>query len=281
MPTFDTPEPIATTVELGLGDVRITAGERTDTVVSVEPNDASDDEDRKAAERTRVDFASGQLTVKAPKLGSWLPRRTGGSINVTIELPAGSNVRVTAGMVDVRCDGTLGECVIKAGAGRVQVDRAQTLTVKRGAGDVVVDRVSGHAEITTGSGDVRVRGLGDSAVIKNSNGDTWVGVLDGDLRVNAANGNIAVDVANASVVAKSTNGDVRLGEAVRGSIQLESGLGEVEVGIREGTAAWLDVNATAGKVHNALDAADAPEPSADAVEVRARTTLGDVVIRRP
>jgi DUF4097 and DUF4098 domain-containing protein YvlB len=281
MPTFDTPEPISTTIELGLGDVRISAGERTDTVVEIEPNDPSSDEDRKAAERTRVDFASGQVSVKAPKLGYWLPRRTGGSINVRIELPAGSNVRVSAGMADVRCDGTLGECVIKAGVGRIQVDGAQTLNVKSGAGDVVVDRVSGHAEITTGSGDVRVRGLGDSAVIKNSNRDTWVGVADGDLRVSAANGSIAVDVANASVVAKSANGDVRLGEAVRGSVQLESGLGEVEVGIREGTAAWLDVNATAGKVHNALDGAEGPGPSAETVEVRARTSVGDVVIRRP
>jgi len=123
--------------------------------------------------------------------------------------------------------------------------------------------------------------LGDSAVIKNSNGDTWVGVAGGDLRLNAANGDIAVEESRASVVAKSANGDVRLGEVARGTVVLETKLGDLEVGIREGTAAWLDVSATAGKVHNALDAADAPEPSAETVEVRARTSFGDVVIRRP
>jgi hypothetical protein len=41
------------------------------------------------------------------------------------------------------------------------------------------------------------------------------------------------------------------------------------------------VSAAAGKVHNALDAADTPEPSAETVEVRARTSFGDVVVRRP
>jgi hypothetical protein len=41
------------------------------------------------------------------------------------------------------------------------------------------------------------------------------------------------------------------------------------------------VRAVAGRVHNALEAADAPAPSAETVEVRARTTAGDVVIRRP
>jgi DUF4097 and DUF4098 domain-containing protein YvlB len=128
---------------------------------------------------------------------------------------------------------------------------------------------------------VRLRELGGSAVIKNSNGDTWVGSVAGDARLNAANGNIAIDVAEASVVAKSSNGDVLLGDVVRGSVVLETHLGDVEVGIREGTAAWLDVRASAGQVHNALDAAEAPGPTAETVEVRARTTAGSIVIRRP
>jgi DUF4097 and DUF4098 domain-containing protein YvlB len=279
MPTFDTPEPITATVELTLGDVRITAAERTDTVVVVEPSDASNDEDRKAAETTRVEYANGQLLVKAPR--NWHPRRTGGSISVTIELPAGSAVHGTAGMADIHSDGPLGECQIKTGLGHVRLDRTQALTIKSGTGDISVDHVAGHADVKVGSGDVRVRELDSTAVIKNSNGDTWVGVAGGDLRISAANGKIAVDLAQATVGAKSANGDVRLGEVVRGSVVLETHLGDLEVGIREGTAAWLDVRATAGKVHNALDAADGPEPSAETVEVRARTTVGDVVIRRP
>jgi hypothetical protein len=34
-------------------------------------------------------------------------------------------------------------------------------------------------------------------------------------------------------------------------------------------------------VHNALEATDAPEATAETVEVRARTSVGEVVIRRP
>jgi DUF4097 and DUF4098 domain-containing protein YvlB len=190
-------------------------------------------------------------------------------------------VHGTAGVADLHCDGPLGDCRVKAGMGDVGLDRVQGLTVKSAAGDISVGHVTGHADITVGSGDVRVRELDATAVIKNSNGDTWVGVAGGDLRVNAANGDIAVDLAQATVAAKSANGDVRLGEVVRGSVVLETHLGDLEVGIREGTAAWLDLRAAAGKVNNALDAAGAPGPSAETVEVRARTTLGDVVIRRP
>jgi hypothetical protein len=281
MPAYDTPEPITATIEVVAGDVQIRAGERGDTVVDVAPSDASNDEDRKAAEQTRVEHANGRLLVKAPKLRHWLPGNTGGSVSVTIELPAGSSVHATGGLADFDGDGPLGEVRIKTGLGRIHLDRAQALTIKSGTGDVIVDHVAGHADLRIGSGDVRVRELETTAVIKNSNGDTWVGDAGGDLRVNAANGSIAVDLARATVAAKSANGDVRLGEVVRGSVVLETHLGDLEVGIREGTAAWLDVRSTAGKVHNALDAADAPEAATDTVEVRARTTVGDVVVRRP
>jgi DUF4097 and DUF4098 domain-containing protein YvlB len=281
MPTFDTPEPISATIDVVAGDVRIDAGDRAVTVIDVRPSDASNEEDVTAAQRTRVEYADGQLLVKAPKLRHRLPRSTGGSIDVTIELPAGSNVNGTGQLTDFHCEGRLGECRIKTGVGQIQLDRADTPHLKGGIGDISVVRATGHAEVTTGSGDVRVRELDGSAVIKNSNGDTWIGSAEGDLRVNAANGDIAVDVAHAGVVAKSANGDVRLDEVVRGSVVLETRLGDLEVGIREGTAAWLDVRAAAGKVHNALPAAEAPEPSAETVEVRARTTAGSVVIRRP
>jgi DUF4097 and DUF4098 domain-containing protein YvlB len=281
MPTFDTPEPIAATIDVVAGDVRVSAGERAVTTIAVEPTDTDSDEDRRAAEQTRVEYANGKLLVKAPKLRSWLPRSTGGSISVAIELPAGSSVHGDAALADFTCDGALGEVRLKTGFGRIRVEEAGTLSLKSGLGDITVDRATRHADLTSGSGEVRVRELGDSAVIRNSNGDTWVGTASGDLRVSAANGNIAIDAAHASVAAKSANGDVRLGDAVRGSAVLETKLGDVEIGIREGTAAWLDVRASAGRVHNALEAAEAPDSAAETVEVRARTVAGDVVIRRP
>jgi hypothetical protein len=280
MPTFDTPGPISITIDVAVGDVRMSAGDRATTAVEVQPSDPSNDDDVKAAELTRVEYENEQLLVKAPKLRSWLSKR-GGSIEVTIELPAGSHVQGALGVADFHCDGRLGDCRMKTGLGRIELDSADTPKLRSGAGDITLDRATGHAEVTAGAGDVRLRELDSSAEIKNSNGDTWVGVAGGDLRLNAANGSIAVDLAQANVGAKSANGDVRLCEVVSGSVVLETKLGDLEVGIREGTAAWLDVNTRFGHVRNALDAADAPEPSAQTVQVRARTSVGEIVIRRP
>src|SRR4029077_17831196 len=90
-------------------------------------------------------------------------------------------------------------------------------------------RVAGPAEVSTGSGRVRLGQIDGNAVIKNSNGDSWIGEADGDLRVNAANGSISVDHANADVNARSANGDVRVGGITRGSASLKTSLGEIEV----------------------------------------------------
>ena len=57
-------------------------------------------------------------------------------------------------------------------------------------------------------------------------------------------------------------------------------MGEIEVGIHAGTAARLDVHTAFGQIRNQMDAADGPGPSDQAVEVRARTSYGDILIRR-
>ena len=140
--------------------------------------------------------------------------------------------------------------------------------------------MAGPAEVSTGSGRVRLRKIDGTAAIKNSNGDSWVGEVAGDLRVNAANGNISVDHANADVNASTANGDVRVGGVRRGSASLKTSFGEIEVGIQAGTAARLDVHTEFGHIRNRMDASEGPGPSDETVEVRARTSYGDIVIHR-
>ncbi|MDQ6898211.1 MAG: DUF4097 domain-containing protein [Candidatus Dormibacteraeota bacterium] len=280
MPTFDTPEPISVAIELAIGDARLTASDRDNTVVEVRPSDASHEPDVRAAAQTRVDYTAGGLLVKAPKQRGLGLFSKPGSIDVTIELPAGSHLQGDAAVATWRCAGRLGKCRIKTATGDIQLDRTGPLDLTTGAGAIAVDRVAGNAEVSTGSGRVRLREIDGPAVIKNSNGETWVGVVTGDLRVNAANGDISVSLANAGVTASTANGDVRIGEVARGSASLKSGFGQIEIGIRAGTAARLDLHTHFGRVRNHMDVADSPEPSDETVEVSARTGYGDIAIRR-
>jgi DUF4097 and DUF4098 domain-containing protein YvlB len=280
MPTFDTPEPISAVVDLVVGDARITASDRGDTVVEIRPSDASHDQDVRAAEQTRVEYTAGRLLVRAPRQRSLSIFGKPGSIDVTIDVPAGSHVYGDASVAAFHGAGRLGECRVKTAAGDIQLEDTGPLDLNTGAGAISVDRVAGPAEVSTGSGRVRLREVDGTAVIKNSNGDSWVGEAAGDLRVNAANGNISVDHANADVNASTANGDVRVGGVRRGSASLKTSLGEIEVGIQAGTAARLDVHTQFGRIRNHMDASDGPAPSDQTVEVRARTSYGDIVIHR-
>lgn len=280
MPTFTTHDPITATIELVVGDARITASDRDDTVVEVRPTDGSHDLDVRAAEQTRVEYAFGQLLIKAPKQRGLGLFGKVGSVDVTIDVPTRSRLDANASIATFRCVGRFGAARVKTSAGDIQVDQAGPLDLNTSAGMVVVDHVVGDAEVTAGSGKIRLGKIDGAAVVKNSNGDCWVGNISGDLRVKAANGDIAVDHAHADVNAATATGDVRVGELVRGSATLKTAMGQIEVGIRAGTAARLDVHTSFGRVHNEMEIADSPQSSEETLDVRANTSYGDIVIRR-
>lgn len=278
MPTFESSGPVSVTISIVLGDVRITASDRADTVVDVRPGNSSAKSER-MVEQTRVDFVDGRLSVRTPKhLGMWFGRP--GRIAVDIDVPAGSRLEGDASMGELYVDGELGECQYKTGFGAIRVARTARLRLDTGAGDVIVDEAAGDVDVTTGTGRLRLGRIEGTAVLKTSNGDTWVGEVTGAVRVNAANGEISVDRAAVGVTAKTAHGGVRVGEAVSGSVVLETAAGRIEVGIPAGTAAWLDLNAGSGTVRNMLDSAPGPAESDKTVEVRARTNYGDIIIHR-
>jgi hypothetical protein len=280
MTTFDTPDPIAVDLEVGVGDVRIEATDRADTTVEIRPSDPAKPADVKAAEQSRVEYANGHLTVKGPSgWRQWVSHR-GDSIDVAISLPAGSRLQAEIGVAALRATGRLGECRAKVGVGDVSIEEVGALNLKTGAGDVAVDRVAGKAEVVTGSGGVRVGRIEGTAWVKNSNGDTWIGEATGDARASTASGTITIDRAGAGVVAKSAHGRVHLGEVAHGTAVAESALGDLEIGVREGVPAWLDLRTKFGRVRNELDASERPASGEDSVEVHAHTSMGDIVIHR-
>jgi Toastrack DUF4097 len=281
MTTFQTPRPISVDVELGVGDIRIDAGERTDTIVEVLPSDPGNPGDVAAAEQTRVDYAGDRLVVRGPRgWRQWLPSRGHESIDLRISLPAGSDVVAEAGVAALRSTGELGAFRYKTGVGNVDVAAAAAVEIRTGAGDVLVGHASGPVTASTGSGAMRIGAVDGPAVIKNSNRETWIGEIHGDLQVNAANGGISVERAHAGVTAKTANGDIRLGEVAPGTVVAQTAFGRIDVGVREGVPAWLDLDTRFGRVRNDLADAARPDPGEQTVEVRARTSYGDISIRR-
>ncbi|MFB4420033.1 DUF4097 domain-containing protein [Streptomyces sp. QL37] len=277
MPSFDTPEPISVTAHVEAGSIQFTAGDRLDTEVAVRPRDPKKDMDVRTADQTEITYAGGTLTVRTPK--SNLLGRTG-TVDVTVELPRGSRIDMTGAWAQVLGEGRLGEVRVKTSSGDVRLDTTGPLWLKASHGSISVDRVEGLAEITTSSGSLRVGLVDGPAVLKNSHGTTTVDAVTGEIRVSGANGDIEIRRAEDSVAATTAHGTLRVGEVARGTAQLETNYGAIDIGVRAGTAAWLDVNSGSGQVRNALTVSDAPEETEDTVKIRARTRHGNIDIRR-
>ncbi|SEL65172.1 DUF4097 family beta strand repeat-containing protein [Rhodococcus maanshanensis] len=278
MPTFATPEPITVSVDIAVGAVNLVASDRSDTVVTVRPNDPNKSGDVKAADETRVDFHDGTLTVQTGTRWKYL---TKSSVDLTIELPTGSSVQGGA-LGPLFAQGRLGTCSFTSRAGDVRVDEVGgRLDLRASAGSVVVGRALGSTEIVVTAGGVRIRELAGDASIKNPNGPTEIGEATGTLRVNGAHGPISIDRSLGDTTARTAHGNIRIEQATSGRVQLESSTGAIEIGVPEGTAAWLDATTQHGKVRNLLHDAAGPDESDRTAEVRAGSSYGDIVVRRP
>jgi hypothetical protein len=79
---------------------------------------------------------------------------------------------------------------------------------------------------------------------------------------------------------KTANGNIAIGEVSSGGVTLGTASGALEIGIKEGSAAWVDAKTQFGRVHNRLQATVAPGESEGEVAVQARTSFGDIYIDR-
>jgi DUF4097 and DUF4098 domain-containing protein YvlB len=262
MPTFDTPRPISIRLDVSAGSVRVVAGDRADTVVTVRPSSEHKNADVQAAEETRVEYADGRLVVTSPRRARLLFMGTTASVDVELLVPEGSSLEAALSAGDVTCDGRLGDVRIDNRYGDLRIDRAATLHARTSAGDVTVSRVDGDADAGTSYGNVRI------------------GEAGGALRLDSACGDITVQSARGSVGASTKYGQVSVHQAAGGSLDLATAYGTVEAGIADGTPAWLDLQSSAGRVRNLLTPSDAPDDSEEPVRLRARTSYGDIVVRR-
>jgi hypothetical protein len=275
MPTFATSGPIAATVQVAGARVRVTATDRTDTVVLVEPIDAASRSDVKVAGKTKVEFAGGHLSVKTTAAGS-----KNGSVAITIDLPAGSSLVAYLAYSSVQADGAFGECELHLASGRVELDRIDALQANISSGEVVVGHIAGPAEIDGGASEVRIGEVRGLVGISSSGGRAWIGHAAADLELSSTSGGFDIDRADGSVTAKTASGAIRIGRMTHGQAKLLNASGNIEVGISEGAAASVDVDSERGAVHNFVSSPGDAGPSDDKVMVHARTRHGDIIIQR-
>jgi hypothetical protein len=155
MQTFATTAPISAILNIPAGRVQFIAADRDDTTVEVRPADPGKNRDVKTAAQTSVDYTDGVLRIQtqAP-----LNRILGpsGSVEITVQLPAGSRVEGKADACELRGVGRLGDVTFTGAYRQIKIDEATSLHLTAVDGGVHIGRLTGPAQITTARGDIHI-----------------------------------------------------------------------------------------------------------------------------
>jgi len=178
MQKFDTPAPISAVLTIPAGRVQFTAADRADTTVEVLPADSSKSRDVQTAERTEVTCTDGVLRIAVPAPKNQLSGS--GSVEVTVQLPAGSRVEAHSSASELRGVGRLGDVTFDGAYRQIKIDEASGVRVTSSDGDVEVGRLTGPAEITTARGDIRIiEAVRGTVELRTQSGDITVGAASG------------------------------------------------------------------------------------------------------
>ncbi|MCO5995062.1 DUF4097 family beta strand repeat-containing protein [Actinoallomurus rhizosphaericola] len=215
MQKYDTPTPITTAIDIPAGRVQIIAADRTDTTVQVLPANPSKSRDVKAAEQTTVTYADGVLRIQLPANNQILG--PSGSIEVTVQLPAGSRVEGKAAATELRTVGRLGDVTFTGAYRHTKLDETASLRLTATDGDIQIGRLNGPADITTAGGDIHItEATGGKVILATHSGDITIGAATGisaALDAGTPNGRITNTLKNdgtteLDIHATTSNGDI-------------------------------------------------------------------------
>jgi hypothetical protein len=213
MKQYATSAPISVVLDIPAGHIRLVAADRTDTTVEVLPTNAAKSRDIKAAEQTEVTYGDSVLRIETAVKNRVLG--PSGSIEVTVQLPAGSRVEAKAASAEFRGAGRLGDVTFDGAQATVRLDETAGTHLTLQAGDVTVGRLTGPAEISTHKGDLNItEAVHGTVTLRTEHGDITVG---------------AARTASATLNAHSAHG--RIDNALRNT---------------DGAAAGLALHATTG-----------------------------------
>jgi DUF4097 and DUF4098 domain-containing protein YvlB len=218
MQKFTTPAPITTVLDIPAGRIRFTGSERAETTVSVRPADPALRRDVKLAEQAEIDFRDGVLRIKASASKQYFG--PSGTIEVVVELPAGSSVSAKAASTELHSTGRLGEVTVESAQGDITLEEASGLRLTTQSGDISVGRLTGPAGITTSKGDIRI-----------------AEAVSGTVELSTQAGSVSIGVAagvSASLDAGTSHG------RIRNALQNASGTPEVVI---QATTAYGDIEA--------------------------------------
>jgi DUF4097 and DUF4098 domain-containing protein YvlB len=263
--SFEVAGPVELEIRLASGDIDVDTS--LDGRVEVELT-AHDEESQRLVDSARIELRDGgsraTIVVDVPqKKGFGLSLFGRSGIDCRIRCPEESGLSARTKSADLVVRGTLGG-----------------LNVVTASGDVEVDRVSGGVNVKGASCDVTAREVGP-VNIQTASGDIDIDRARGPVNVTSVSGDISIAAACDNVSANSVSGDQDHRAVMRGVVAAHSVSGDVTIGVRRGSKAFLDCTTVSGDTVSELEmTGEVPDGDGPLVEIRAQTVSGDIRITR-
>lgn len=262
--TFPLSKPISLVVRIGHGDVLVTTHDDLhEAVVRVTARDTSSD----VADRTAIELRGDALTVVAPNrgglsdlLGGW--KRDRDAMDVVIDVPAGTDMKITTASAPIRV-----------------VGRSGNADLFTGSADITADTIDGDLRVRSGSSHCEIGPVTGSVVTRSGSGSVALGPVGGSVQAGFGSGDLSVESCRGSVRSRAGSGDAHIAVAW-GDVDFTAGSGQVSVGLPEGVSARLDVTSGSGRVRSELPIEDSPRGGTKSITIRARTGSGDIRLYR-
>lgn len=278
MNTFTTTNAPRLSIDTKAGTVSIDTVDGDQTAVEITPLD-DHDATLDALLATTVEQHGDDIVVHVPGRFSVLGRSP--KLAIAITAPHDARLAIKTGSADVVATGRFGTSVLSSGSGDLTLGEfADSLRINSGSGDVRVESVAMDVVAKTGSGDIDVVDVEGDASITSGSGDIVVGGGSRGVVAKTGSGNITVGSAPPDLRIVTASGDIRIDVVTEGEVKAKAASGDIHAGVRQGTAAWLDVHTVSGRVASGLDAAGEPASDDRTVRLHLSTVSGDIDLAR-
>lgn len=193
------------------GSVTVTAEDRADVLIA-----------RGAPGRGVETDATGRIGLRSAK---------GGSANLEIRCPLGSDVIVGSVSGNIALRGRLGAVRVTTVSGTVDVDMAEALDARTVSGNIAVARCDGRCRVQSKSGKALVGSAGDA-------------------RVTTFSGEVRLDEALGDVQAQSASGRIEIGLRGKNDVAVQTMSGSVRVAVPPGVRPHMRLRALTGRPHS-------------------------------
>jgi DUF4097 and DUF4098 domain-containing protein YvlB len=235
--------PATFTIDIpGHAELHLTTRSGRLTVIAEERADVFAEEG--ASSRGPETDATGRISLGSAK---------GGSADLVVRCPAGTDLAVGTISGNVELRGPLGQVRITTVSGSARVERAEELDVRTISGSIDVDRCTGRCSLRSKSGHA----------LCGSARDASVSTISGQIRLDETTGNVR---------AQTVSGTVEVGTQRDGDVAVQTISGSVKIEVPDGVRPDARLRSLAGRPR-----LDCPEGSDCRIAVRSMSGKIEVV----